>query len=85
MVELSPDQLKERWLAYAVRGETPLSEIFSHDLSAVAPGLIFGNSQMRKNKKADLMNELLSKQATPDLCTTSHLDISLMDAHGCIT
>ena len=57
-VQMSSDQLSQRLLAAVVRDESPLLEIFSHELSAVAPSLFQDNGEMRKNNKAELMNEL---------------------------
>ena len=59
VVQMSSDQLSQRLLASVVRDETPLSEIFSHELAGVAPSLFLHNGEMRKNNKAEIMNEIL--------------------------
>ena len=55
---LSSENLSQRLLA-TVRDKDLLQDVFSHELSAVAPSLFHDNGDMRKNNKADLMNELL--------------------------
>ena len=60
LVQMSSDQLSQRLLATVIRDEAPLREIFSHELSAVAPSLFHDNGEMRKNNKAELMNEIMS-------------------------
>ena len=56
---MSSDQLCQRLQAYVVRDEALLSEIFSHELAGVAPSLFLDNGEMRKNNKAEIMNEIL--------------------------
>ena len=48
-VQISSDQLYQRLLASVMRNGSPLSEVFSFELSAVAPSLFYDNGQMRKN------------------------------------
>ena len=62
-LRLSSDQLSQRLLASVTKDDVPLSEIFSYELSAVAPSLFLDNGEMRKNNKSDLMNELLPKNS----------------------
>ena len=57
VVQISSDQLSQGLLASVVRDEAPLLEIFSHKLSGVAPSLFHNNGEMRKNNKAESMNE----------------------------
>ena len=56
-VRLSSENLSQRLLA-AVRDKESLTEVFSFELSAVAPYLFYDDGQMRKNNKAELMNVL---------------------------
>ena len=55
---MPPDQLSQRLLASVVRDEAPLLEIFTQELSRVVPSLFHDNGEMRKNNKAELMNEI---------------------------
>ena len=41
-----------------MQDEVPLLEMFSHELSGVAPLLFHDNGKMRKNNKAELMNKI---------------------------
>ena len=54
---MSSDQLSQRLLISAVQDEAPLLEIFSHELSGVAPSSFHNNREIRKNKKPELMNK----------------------------
>ena len=58
VIQMSSDQLSQKLLASVVRDEAPLLEIFSYELSEVAPSLFHDNGEMRKNNKAELMNEI---------------------------
>ena len=49
---------KDCW-RLVMRDEAPMSEIFSHELAGVALSLFLGNGEMRKNNKAEIMNEIL--------------------------
>ena len=57
VVPMSSDQLSQRLLISAVQDEAPLLEIFSHELSGVAPSSFHNNREIRKNKKPELMNK----------------------------
>ena len=59
---MSSDQLSQRLLASVARGEAPLLKILSHELSRVAPSLFDDNGEMRKNNRAELMNEISTIQ-----------------------
>ena len=48
--QMSTDQISKKLLASVVQYEAPLLEIFSYELSGVAPSLIHDNLQMKKNK-----------------------------------
>ena len=58
VIQMSSDQLSQKLLASVVRDEAPLLEIFSYELSEVTPSLFHDNGEMRKNNKAELMNEI---------------------------
>ena len=58
LVQMSSHQLSQRLLASVVRGEAPLLEIFSYELSGVALSLFHDNGEKRKNNKAELINEI---------------------------
>ena len=56
VIQMSFDQLSQRLLASVVPDQAPSLEIFSYELSGVAPSLFYDNAEMKKNKKAELMN-----------------------------
>ena len=55
---MSSDQLSQKLLAPAVRDEASLLKIIYCELSGVAKSLFHDNGEMRKNSKAELMNEI---------------------------
>ena len=52
------EQLVQRLLAYIKCGRST-SDVFSYELSAVAPSLFHDNGQMRKNEKSQLLTEMI--------------------------
>ena len=58
-IRLSSEQLSQRLFA-SVRDQTLIPDALSYELSAVAPSLFLDDGQMRKNNKADLMNDVLN-------------------------
>ena len=70
-VQMSSDQLSQRLLSSVVRDKSPLLEIFSYELSAVAPALFHNNGETRKTNKAALMNAIIivsPNYVTKNLC-----------------
>ena len=57
-IHLSSEELSHRLLA-AVSDPALIPDALSYELSAVAPSLFLDDGQMRKNNKADLMNEFV--------------------------
>ena len=47
VIQMSSDQLSQRLLASVVRDEANLLEIFSHELTGVAPSLFHDNGELR--------------------------------------
>ena len=81
-VQVSSAELFQRLLAYIQSGH-PTSDVFSYELSAVAPSLFHDNGQMKTNNKAELITELIK---FGEMETWMFLRIMfLMDVHGCIT
>ena len=62
--QMSSDQLSQRLLASAVRDKSPLLEIFSDQFLGVAPSLFDDNGEIRKNKKAEPIKNLLTSCGT---------------------
>ena len=58
VVQMSSDQLSQKLLAPALRDEASLLKIIYCELSGVAKSLFHDNGEMRKNRKAELMNEI---------------------------